>query len=391
VPPTTDDPDDRAIEPTTDRRVGDDWGLDDWDDEDGVIYVADEKGPLRRGSVVAALGLGMVLLLVVGAGLWVRGKLDPAGARIPVEVTIPPEATTAQIATLLEEQGVVSDATVFRYYVKWQDAGPFQAGTYDGLTTNQPMGEVVDRLSLGPLPPEFTELVVPEGLWLADIRQLILDTYPDMDAEELDQALFTVRSRYQPEGATLEGLLFPATYRVLDADRDNELKLVEQMVTTFDKTAEEIGLGDAAARLEGQAGDRTITPYEAIIIASLIEEEAKLPEDQPKIARVMYNRLERDMRLDIDATVIYALGAHTEELTRSDLQVDSPYNTRRYPGIPPGPIASPGRSALEAALNPAEGDWLYYVLADAEGRHFFTADQNEFDRAVQRARDAGLL
>lgn len=369
---------------------GEDWDDDDWQDGD-VVYVREERGPLRRGPVVVGVALGIVLVLVAGAGLWVRSKLDPSGPRDEVTVTVPPEATTAQIASLLEERGVVADATVFRYYVKWNDAGPFQAGDYDRLTTNQPMGEVVDVLAAGPLPPEFSQLTVPEGLWLSDIEARILETFPDMDAAELDQALMSVRSRYQPEGASLEGLLFPATYRVLDADRDDELKLVEQMVSTFDKTADEIGLGDSAARLGGQAGDRTITPYETIVIASLIEEEAKVPEDKPKIARVIYNRLAQGMRLDIDATVIYALGEHTDELTRTDLQVDSPYNTRRYQGIPPGPIASPGRASLEAALNPAEGDWLYYVLADADGRHFFTSSQGEFNRAVEDAREAGLL
>ena len=134
----------------------DDWqgddGYDDWDDPD-VVYVPDEPGILRRGATIAAV-FAIIVVAVVGAGaFWVRGKLDPSGPNDPVTIVVPPDSTTAQIANLLEDQGVISDATVFRYYLRWRDAGPFQAGTYDGLTTNQSMSAVVARLEAGPLPP----------------------------------------------------------------------------------------------------------------------------------------------------------------------------------------------------------------------------------------------
>jgi UPF0755 protein len=128
-----------------------------------------------------------------------------------------------------------------------------------------------------------------------------------------------------------------------------------------------------------------------VIIASMIEREARVPEERPMIARVVYNRLRDGMTLGIDATVIYALGRHTDVLTRSDLEIDSPYNTRRFAGLPPTPIASPGRESLEAALNPAPGDWLYYVIADEDGRHTFTENYRDFERAVAEARSKGLL
>ena len=134
-----------------------------------------------------------------------------------------------------------------------------------------------------------------------------------------------------------------------------------------------------------------LTPYEAIIVASLIEEEAKVPEDRAKISRVIHNRIEQGMKLEIDASVIYALGRHTTELTFADLNFDSPYNTRLNPGLPPTPIAAPGRAALEAAINPAEGDWLFYVLADEDGSHFFTDDFDEFQQQVAKSRAEGLF
>jgi UPF0755 protein len=109
------------------------------------------------------------------------------------------------------------------------------------------------------------------------------------------------------------------------------------------------------------------------------------------IARVIYNRLRQNMMLGIDATVLYAIGEQKEGLTRSELNVDSPYNTRRYNGLPPGPISSPGRDSLLAALHPADGPWLYYVIQDADGHHFFTDDASEFDRARSDAQQRGLL
>jgi UPF0755 protein len=121
-----------------------------------------------------------------------------------------------------------------------------------------------------------------------------------------------------------------------------------------------------------------ISVYEAIIVASMIEAEASVAGDRDKIAAVIYNRLDEGMTLGIDATVLYAIGEHKEELTVSDLEVDSPYNTRKYPGLPPTPIGAPGSASLEAALNPADGTWLYYVLADCEGNHAFSTSYDEF-------------
>jgi UPF0755 protein len=146
----------------------------------------------------------------------------------------------------------------------------------------------------------------------------------------------------------------------------------------------------AAAGIDESAGRVGLTPYEVVIVASIIEREAQKPEDQAKVARVIYNRLALGMNLEIDATLLYGIG-HKETLTESDLATDTPYNTRLYPGLPPTPIAMPGQGAIEAALNPEAGPWLYYVLADAEGGHFFTDDYDEFLRVAQESRDAGLF
>ena len=214
-----------------------------------------------------------------------------------------------------------------------------------------------------------------------------MDALPEFDEAELNSALYggSIRSSFQPEGnINLEGLLFPDTYQVGEDDFEDEAGLVSRMAEQFDDVAAELGYNEAQTRIG-------LTPYEVIIVASMVEEEARVPEDRAKIARVIYNRIARDMRLEIDATVLYAIQQHTAELTQADLAVDSPYNTRLYKGLPPTPIATPGRASLEAALNPAEGDWLFYVLADADGSHFFTDSYDEFLNQVNRSRAEGLF
>jgi UPF0755 protein len=163
--------------------------------------------------------------------------------------------------------------------------------------------------------------------------------------------------------------LFPSTYQVIRKDDEAEVaqRLVDQMVDEVRKLD-----------FEAKASSLGVTPYEALIVASMIEAEAKAPGDRDKIARVIYKRLEEGMQLGIDATVLYALGEHKGTLTNEDLAVDSPYNTRRVTGLPPTPIGAPGTNSLDAAVNPADGDWLYYVVSDCDGHHAFSESYDEF-------------
>ena len=280
---------------------------------------------------------------------------------------------------------MISSSRIFREYIRWKgegQVGSFQAGTYS-LNRNSSLAEALAALKVGPVPAAYADVTIPEGVRVDGLAARLAEGVPWFSAEEVNAALGTVRSPYQPgEVGTLEGLVFPDTYRYEESE--TEVEAVTEMVEHFGRVAQELRLDERAAALG-------YTPYEIVTIASMIEREARVPEDRAKIARVIYNRMDEGMRLDIDATVQYPLGAEGRTLTSSDLEVDSPYNTRMYEGLPPTPIAAPGRASLEAALAPAEGDWIYYVLADADGRHFFTDDAGEFEAAVEEAGRKGLL
>ena len=345
-----------------------------------------------RWALLLGVPLLVVALVIAAAGFWVRGKIDPGSPGEEVAFTITKGATTSQIATSLAEKKIVSSATVFEWYVKWKGGDPFQAGDYEGLRVNSSMGDVVDILKAGPPPPTTVSFLVREGLWVSEFKKLVLEKFPTMDPAALDAALANTHPSLQPAGSSnLEGFLFPATYEIAQQDVGNAQKLIDQMMVAFDRVSQAQGLPDATAKLKGVAGTKAISPYEALIVASLVESEAKVDEDRPKIARVIYNRLGRGETLGIDASVLYALQKRKANLTDSDLKTDSPYNTRLKKGLPPAPINSPGQASINAALNPAPGDWLFYVLTDKDGHHYFTNSQSDFNRAVADAKARGVF
>ncbi len=346
------------------------------------------RGERRRGGrllAVAGVVVALLLVVAVAAGLWLKGKIDPSGRPgEEVAVSIPEGTSTAAIADILADEGVVSDASVFRFYVRFSGGGPFQAGDYT-LRRNSAMGEVVAALDEGP-ELAFQRLTVPEGLTLEQISERVgeLERFSSERFLEVAEG-GSVRSQYQPADVdSLEGLLFPETYQV--GPNEDEAALVRRMVAEFDAVATGLGYEDA----EAEVG---LSPYEAIIVASLIESEARVPEDRAKISRVIHNRLEQDMLLQIDATVIYARGGEPREGGRvlfSDLEVDSPYNTYKNPGLPPTPIAVPGRASLEAALDPEPGDWLFYVKYEEDGTHAFSTTNEEHNRRIAEAKAKGV-
>ncbi|MDQ3978446.1 MAG: endolytic transglycosylase MltG [Actinomycetota bacterium] len=349
-------------------------------------YDVDDDRGFREGQRWPWIVLGVivvVLLVIVAALIWVRGQVNPSGdPGPPIRIRVEQGMSVDEIGSLLEDKGIIKSASVWRYYARLNGADSIQAGDYT-IRQGESMGEVIKILEGGAEVEQGIPLTIPEGLTLKEIAAKVAEL-PGRSADAFLRAAEsgTVRSQYQPANSNnLEGLILPETY-FLGKD-DDETAILRRMVETFDQAATELGLVTGAAR-------NRVTPYEVVIIASMVEREARLPEERGQISRVIYNRLANDMRLQIDATVLYALGERKNVVLFSDLEVNSPYNTYKVDGLPPGPIASPGRKALEAAISPAPGPWLYYVLIEENGKHAFATTNEEFARNLAEARRKGL-
>ncbi|HEX6568352.1 MAG TPA: endolytic transglycosylase MltG, partial [Acidimicrobiales bacterium] len=375
-----------------DDAYSDDTYYDDNYDDEGFDDEADEL-PRRKGCRNALIVLAVLVVMAVVAGWfgwsWVQGKIDPAGDPGEVVIVEIPEGTsTSAVGRILADSGVISDASVWNWYTKVRDVGTIQAGKYE-MRENSSFTEAIDDLAEEPFPPESELVTVPEGLTQAQIAERLADPENGVEgftAERVQAALADKASRsavLPADQPLLEGTLFPETYAVEEGD--TEAVVIQRMVAQFDEVA-------TAVDLQGRAEALGYSPYEVLIVASMVEREAGTVEDGPKVARVIYNRLAAGEALGIDATSCYEKGEIPCKLTTAELEDNTPYDTRYRQGLPPTPIASPGRASIEAALAPAEGDWKWYVL-DAErndGSSLFTDDYDEFQAAKQACIDAGL-
>ena len=323
----------------------------------------------------------LFLLLVIAAGaagVWIYLRMgDPYRGYQGAEqfVEIPAGAGSRTIGDRLVEAGIVRDATSFRAGLYISGKGRrLQAGEYRFDRAMTPM-EVIDKLARGDV--YVINITFPEGLTMAEMGK-IFDTHGLGSA-----SAFVMAGRdpsaikaLDPAARDLEGYLFPETY--LLSRRTDAPRLVRLMTERF----EHVFTPD----LRQAAAARGLTVRQAVTLASIVEKEASRPEERPIVAAVYENRLRIGMALQCDPTVIYALGRagkYTGNLRRDDLAFDSPYNTYRYPGLPPGPIASPGRASLEAAVHPAPVDFLYFVSRN-DGSHEFARTLEEHNRNVQK-------
>lgn len=343
----------------------------------------------RWPARIAVVG-GFLVFIVVVAFLASKGvdwfnersqTTTTTEARGPVvQVILNPGMSATEIARLLEEKGVIKNSAEFVDLVKSRNTeNDLKPGNYE-FYEDQKLLEVVDMLEKGARTANFKETIA-EGLSISQIGARLQaeglidgDAYIEL-ATQPEKFVLPKVGDTEPEVTTLEGLLFPSTYYLMEGDGPTEL-IGAQLRAFSTKTA----------KLKWEnAATLGVTPYEIVIIASLIEKEVSVAEERAKVAAVIYNRLKADMTLGIDATVRYAVNKWTGALTTDDLLVDSPYNTRVRKGLPPTPICNPGVAALEAALQPANVDYLYYVLKDTKGNHFFTASYDEFLEAKEKA------
>jgi UPF0755 protein len=334
---------------------------------------------LRRIGLLLAL----VGLAAGGAGLWVRARLAAPyrGFSEPeVFVELAAGSSVAEIGTQLTAAGVVSDPLTFRLATRLSGVDRrLQAGEYR-FTGDATAFEVVSRLARGDV---YTHSVTfPEGLTIREMA-VIFERSGLGPAKEFERAAENVAlaAAFDPKTRTLEGYLFPDTYAL--PRRAGAVGTIQAMVKGFEEAFDGALVTDAAAL--GLDARKVVT------LASLIEKETARADERPLVSAVYHNRLRRGMALQCDPTVIYALmlqGRWTGNLRRDDLALDSPYNTYRYSGLPPGPIASPGRAALEAAVRPAIVPYLYFVSRN-NGSHEFAVTLAEHNRNVARWQKGG--
>jgi len=385
-----------------------DWSTDPWDDTEDASAVERLRWQTRSIKWVAYTLLALVTVLVLVAGLvgwWYIHQINPAGdPSDPVSFTVGDADTLQSVSERLQEQGFVEDAGVFRWYTNHNGGLELTPGYYE-LRTSDHMGNLLARLRTPPS-ETYTKVTFPEGFTLGQIglrleRDMSTMTYADVMAAAADPAIVVPM---RPPGVTsLEGLLFPDTYQV--SNGESAAHVLGRMTAAMDRVVNQEDI-----LTKGQRFGRT--PYEILIIASLIEREAKTEADRPKIARVIYNRIARGMPLQIDAAVYYGtVAAGIDPSTvpfDQQRQTPGPWNTYLNTGLPATPIANPGRASIRAALNPApnpsvgdplcaglpEGtscEYLFYVLADEDGNHAFAVTGEQHEANVQAAIAAGVL
>jgi UPF0755 protein len=321
-----------------------------------------------RRALALILGAGLVAALALA---WIFAPHAISGGEVFVDV--PKGTGTRQIAALLAEKGVIGNPLQFLLVRALRPKAKLQAGEY---RFKQPANawQVFDRISRGDI--FYYVLSVPEGQNLYDIAAAL-------EHEEIMPAAAFVEAAYDtapirdldPKAPTLEGYLFPDTYRV--TRHTTASQLCRQMTERFRKAWRQLGRPQADV-------------HASVTLASLVEKEAKLPEERPLIASVFLNRLRIGMPLQCDPTTVYAAiieQRYRGAIYRSDLDSKQVYNTYQHAGLPPGPIANPGLASLRAAIEPAAADYLYFVArADGSGGHQFSKELTEHARAVRRYR-----
>jgi UPF0755 protein len=338
----------------------------------------------RQRTWFVLFGLVVVPLIALAIAVgWFAWQLNPpGGSGSAVEVQIARGCGIPCIGNELSHRGVIGPSWVFNVYSRLHGDSNFKAGTYE-LKKNMGVSSAVKTLKAGPH-IAYIQLTIPPGFWLKQISARV-GKLPGLNVDSFTEATVNnaVRSAFEPASVNnLEGLLWPDTYNI--SAEEDEILVLSTLVQQFDKRAVQLGLANANVRGYGA--------YDIIKIASLVEAEAKIDADRPLIASVIYNRLERGMPLQIDATLIYARGnPRVRTLSNKDKLIDSPYNTYAHTGLPPTPIAAVSAASLKAALAPATSPYLYYVVIDKKGDTAFATTPEEQNANIAIAKRNGAF
>ena len=327
---------------------------------------------LKKKILIAVICVAVII--VAGAGFYITGlgKALDSNDTQTVSVIISSGSSTGQIGQILEEEGIISSADKFKIWsrIKGYDS-QYKAGTYT-LSPSMDFQEIADIIVSGKV--TTVNFTIPEGYTIYQTASAIaakgLGDYDTLvSLIEAGDYEYDFLKDAQNNKNKLEGYLFPNTYTVDEGM--NEEQIIKVMLDQFEKQP---------YKVYAESGS-SYSLNDIITVASIIERECKVDEERPLVASVIYNRLAKGMPLQMCSTVQYVLGKQKEVLTYADTRIESPYNTYTNTGLPPGPICSPGLAAIKAALNPADTDYLYFVLSEKlDGTSNFSSDYAQFEK-----------
>ena len=315
-----------------------------------------------------------------------NNNIDSVNVEV-INVNIPQGSSASQIASILDSTGVVTSNLTFELYLRNENlTDKLRPGSYE-IQNNLSYEEITSILLKGPPLKTYT-ITIPEGLWLSETLDTI-SAQTGYEVIQLENSLISgkVISKYLPNDdytklQNWEGLLFPNTYQI-DIESNGET-ILQTLVSELETRYEDIISNN-------QVPNWIETPTQFFTVASLIEAESKLDEDRPLVSSVIRNRLNDNMLLQIDATVLYSLQKRKSQVLLIDLQFDSPYNTYKYTSLPPTPISGFGNKSMKAIINTPENNYIYYLLTDVSGKMTFTNDYEEFINLKNKAKDEGVI
>ncbi|MDY0405498.1 endolytic transglycosylase MltG [Virgibacillus sp. 179-BFC.A HS] len=349
-----------------------------------MLQRSEEARTVRK--IVSIILISLVLILIVGGisgYMYIKSALKPldADSQKKIKVEIPMGSSTSQIGQVLENDGVIKDGRVFRFYVKFKNESNFQAGKYT-FQPSMTLDEIVASLKKGKVMQEaIYKITIPEGKTMKQIAQIYAKKTPMKEKDFLKKvndkkyvqslideypSILTKDILSKDIKSPLEGYLFAATYNLYDENPSVD-KIIKMMLN---KTEEIVTPYLADIK------EKDLTIHEAITLASLVENEASSKKQRKKIASVFYNRMADGMKLQTDPTVQYALGKHKSKVLLKDLEVDSPYNTYKIKGLPVGPISNFSEDSLTAVVHPAKTDYKYF-LHDEDGNIYYAKTFDE--------------
>lgn len=340
----------------------------------------------KKGKIIILVAIILGVIVGVGVPSYISScyKAFNTADDTTQLVVIPSGSGTETIGNILEESGIINSGFKFKLASKFEgNDGKYKAGTY-ALSPSMDVVTIMDMIISGDSDENTTRFTIPEGVTIKEVAQILSDkNLINYDAfiDEIEHGDFDYDFvKDLPAGENrLEGYLYPETYEIYTNASEHDI--INKMLAQYDKLVTDEHYKQAKAM--------GYSMYDIITIASIIEEETLYKAERPLVASVIYNRLNIGQKLQVCVSVQYALPEHKEELTYEDLEIESPYNTYKYAGLPPGPICSPSISSIEAALNPADTDYYYYVLSEKnDGSHNFSNSYSEFQQNKQNYKNS---